>query len=88
MVKPILHRMGKRGSSGLQRVGGSELGAPRGEDRGVIVAGGKTGLTMFGDGKDFVWGRMKDRRKGCTGLTSRPGRRHGVEDEEKSLGTS
>ena len=38
--------------------------------------------------KDFVQGRTKDRRKDHTGLMSQPGKRCGVEDEEKSLGTS
>ena len=31
---------------------------------------------------------MKDGRRDHIGLVSRPGRRRGVEDEEKSLGTS
>ena len=52
-VKPVLHRMGIQESSGLQRVGGSKLGAPSGEDRGVIVMGGRMGSTMFGNGERF-----------------------------------
>ena len=52
-VKPILYRMGIQGSSGLQRVGGSESGAPSGEYGGVIVIGERTGSTMFGDGEIF-----------------------------------
>ena len=63
-MKPILHRMGTRGSSGLQRVGGSELGVPRGEDGGVIVAGGKMGSTMFGDGERFHLGENKGQEEG------------------------
>ena len=63
-VKAILWRMGTRGSSGLQRVGGSELGVPRGEDGGVIVAGGKTGSTMSGDGERFCPGENKGREEG------------------------
>ena len=69
-------------------MGGSESGALSREDRGVIVVGGRTCSMMFGDGETFVWGRMKDGRKDHTGLTSRPGRRHRGEDEEKSLGIS
>ena len=49
----MLHRMGIQGSSGLQRVGGSKSGALSREDGGVIVVGGRTGSTMFGDGERF-----------------------------------
>ena len=63
-VKPILHRMGTQGSSGLQRVGGSKSGAPRGEDRGVIVIGGRTGSTMFGDGERFHLGENEGWEEG------------------------
>ena len=63
-VKPILRRMGIQGSSGLQRVGGSELGAPSGEDGGVIVIGGRTGLTIFGDGERFRPGENEGREEG------------------------
>ena len=63
-VKLILQRMGTRGSSGLQRVGGSVSGAPRGEDGGVIVAGGKMGSTMFGDGERFHPGENEGREEG------------------------
>ena len=52
-VKLVLRRMGIQGSSGLQRVGGSESGTPSGEDGGVIVMGGRTGSTMFRDGERF-----------------------------------
>ena len=76
MVKPILHRMGIRGSSGLQRVGGSESGAPSGEEGGVIVVWGRAGSAT------------KDKRKDHIGLMSRLGRRCEVGDEEKFLGTS
>ena len=45
-------------------MGGSESGAPRGEDGGVIVAGGKTGSTMSGDGERFCLGENKGREEG------------------------
>ena len=63
-VKPILCRMGIQGSSGLQRVGGSELGAPSREDRGVIVIGGRTGSTMFGDRERFHPGENEGQEEG------------------------
>ena len=63
-MKPILHRMGIQGSSGLQRVGGSKSEAPRGEDGGVIVTGGRTGLTMFGDGERFRPGENEGQEEG------------------------
>ena len=44
---------GYTGSSGLQRVEGSKLGAPSREGGGVIVIGGGMGLMMFGDGERF-----------------------------------
>ena len=37
--------------------------------------------------RDFVRGRTKDGRRDHIGLASQLGRRHGVVDEEKSLGT-
>ena len=52
------------GSSGLQRVGGSELGALSREDGGVIVIGGRTGLMMFGDRERFCPGENKGREEG------------------------
>ena len=45
-------------------MGGSELGAPSGEDRGVIVTGGKMGSTMFGDGERFHPGENEGRKEG------------------------
>ena len=63
-VKLILCRMGIWGSSGLQRVGGSELGAPSREDREVIVTGGRTGSTMVGDGERFCPGENKGWEEG------------------------
>ena len=33
--------------------GGKQVGAPSGEDGGVIVSGGRMGSTMFGDGERF-----------------------------------
>ena len=63
-VEPILHRMGTRGSSGLQRVERSESGALRGEDGGVIVIGGRMGSTMFGDRERFHLGENKGWEEG------------------------
>ena len=60
----MLCRMSIRGSSGLQRVGGSELGALSGEDRGVIVIGGRMGLMMFGDRERFCPGENKGQEEG------------------------
>ena len=62
--KLMLHRMGTQGSSGFQRVGGSESGALSGEDRGVIVIGGRTGSMKFGDGERFRPGENKGREEG------------------------
>ena len=55
---------GYTGSSGLQRVGGSEPGAPSGEDRGVIVIGGRMGSTMFGDRERFHPGENEGQEEG------------------------
>ena len=63
-MKPILHRMGIQGSSGLQRVGGSKSEAPRGEDGGVIVIGGRMGMTMFGDRERFRLGENEGWEEG------------------------
>ena len=60
----MVHRMGTRGPSGLQRVGGSESGALSGEDGGVIVIGGRTGLTMFGGGERFCLGENEGWEEG------------------------
>ena len=69
-------------------MGGSELGAPSGEDRGVIVTGGRTGSTMFGDGERFHPGENEGWEEGSYRSNKSTGERRGVEDEEKSLGTS
>ena len=60
----MLRRMGIRGSSGLQRVGGSKSGALSGEDRGVIVVGERMGSMMFGDGERFRLGENKGGEEG------------------------
>ena len=62
-VKLILHRMGIWGSSGLQRVGGSESGCPRGEEGGVIVVGG-AGSAMSRDRERFHPGENEGREEG------------------------
>ena len=62
-VKPILHRMGIQGLSGLQRVGGSESGCPRGEEGGVIVVGG-VGSVMSRDGERFCPGENEGQEEG------------------------
>ena len=55
----MLQRMGIRGSSGLQRVGGRESRAPSREEGGVIVIGGRAGSVMLGDGERFHPGENK-----------------------------
>ena len=60
----MLRRMGIWGSSGLQRVGGSESGALSREDRGVIVVGGRMGSMMFGDRERFCLGENEGREEG------------------------
>ena len=62
-VKPMLHRMGIRGSSGLQRVGGSESMCLRGEEGGVRVVG-RTGSVMSRDGERFCPGENEGREEG------------------------
>ena len=62
-VKPILCRMGIRGSSGLQRVGGSESMCPRGEEGGVKVVG-RAGSAMSRDGERFRPGENEGREEG------------------------
>ena len=65
-VKPILHRMGIWGSSEIQRVGGSELGCPRGEEGGVMVeaTGGGEGSAISRDGERFRLGENEGREEG------------------------
>ena len=86
-VKPMLCRMGTQGSLGLQRVGESKLGAPRGEDGGVVVIGGRTGLTMFGVGERFCLGENEGREEGSYRSNELTREKTRVEDEETSLGT-
>ena len=62
-VKLILHRMGIWGSSGLQRVGGSESMCPRGEEGGVMVVR-RAGSVMSGDGERFRLGENEGREEG------------------------
>ena len=62
--KPMVCRMGTWGSSGLQRVGGSKSGALSGEDRGVIVIGGRMGSTIFGGGERFHLGENEGWEEG------------------------
>ena len=62
-VKPMLGRMGIRGSSEFQRVGGSESGGPRGEEGGVIVIGG-VGSAMSRDWERFHPGENEGREEG------------------------
>ena len=62
-VKPMLRRMGIRGLSGLQRVGGSESMCPRGEEGGVIVVG-RAGSVILRDGERFCPGENEGREEG------------------------
>ena len=62
-VKLILHRMGIRGSSGLQRVGGSKSMCPRGEEGGVTVVR-RVGSAMSRDGERFRPGENEGREEG------------------------
>ena len=62
-VKPMLRRMGIRGSSRLQRVGGSESMCPRGEEGGVMVVG-SAGSAISRDGERFRPGENEGREEG------------------------
>ena len=62
-VKPMLRRMGIRGSSGFQRVGGSESRCPRGEEGGVMVVE-SAGSAMSGDGERFHPGENEGQDEG------------------------
>ena len=62
-VKPMLRRMGIRGSSGLQSVGGSESRCSSGEEGGVMVDG-KVGTAMSGDGERLRPGENEGRDEG------------------------
>ena len=62
-VKPMLRRMGMRGSSGLQRVGGSESRCSRGEEGGVMVDG-RASSAISGDGERFHPGENEGREEG------------------------
>ena len=62
-VKLILRRMGIRGSSGLQRVGGSESMCLRGEEGGVMVVG-RAGSAISRDGERFRPGENEGREEG------------------------
>ena len=61
--------MGIWGSSGLQRVGGSESGAPNGDKGGVIMIGGSAGSMMLGGGERFRLGENKGREEGSYRLS-------------------
>ena len=63
-VKLMLRRMGIRGSSGLQRVGGSKSMCPRGEEGGVRVVG-RTGSVMSRDGERFRPGENEGQEEGA-----------------------
>ena len=54
---------GYTGSLGLQRVGGSESGCPRGEEGGVMVVG-SVGSAMSRDGERFHPGENEGREEG------------------------
>ena len=60
-VKPMLCRMGIRGLSKFQRVGGSELGFPSGDEGGVIVevTGGGEGSATSRAGERFRLGENR-----------------------------
>ena len=62
-VKPMLRRMGIRGSSGFQRVGGSESMCLRGEEGGIMVDG-RVGSAMSGDGERLRPGENEGREEG------------------------
>ena len=62
-VKPMLRRMGIRGSSGLQSVGGSESRCSSGEEGGVMVDG-RAGSAISGDGERFRPGENEGREEG------------------------
>ena len=62
-VKPILRRMGIRGLSGHQRVGGSESMCPKGEEGGVKVVR-RVGSAMSRDGERFRPGENEGREEG------------------------
>ena len=62
-VKLMLRRMGIQGSSGLQRVGGSESMCPRGEEGGVMVVG-RVGSAMSRDRERFRPGEKEGREEG------------------------
>ena len=62
-VKPMLCRMGMRGSSELQSVGGRESRLSRGEEGGVM-ADGRAGAAMIGDGERFRPGENEGREEG------------------------
>ena len=65
-VKLILRRMGIQGSSEFQRVEGSKLGCPRGEEGGVMVevTGGGEGSAISGDGERFRPGENEGQEEG------------------------
>ena len=62
-VKPMLRRMGIRGSSELQSVGGSESRCSSGEEGGVMVDG-RVGSAMSGDGERLRPGENEGREEG------------------------
>ena len=62
-VKLILRRMGIRGSSGLQGVGGSKSMCPRGEEGGVMVVG-RAGSVMSRDRERFRPGENEGQEEG------------------------
>ena len=74
-VKPILRRMGIRGSLEVQRVGGSESGCPRGEEGGVMVeaTGGGEGSAISGDEEKFHPGENKGQEEGSYRLSESTG---------------
>ena len=49
---------------------------------------GRVGSVMSGDGERFRPGENEGQEEGLYRSSELLGRRHGVEDEEKSLGTS
>ena len=59
----MLRRMGIRGSSELQSMGGRELRGSRGEEGGVMVDG-RVGSAIIGDGERFLPGENEGREEG------------------------
>ena len=66
--KPILCKIGIWGSSGLQRVGGSESRCPRGEEGGVMVVG-SAGSAISRDGERFRPGENNGQEEGSYRLS-------------------